>query len=67
MSGFTVTTLDEIEPLDDGRTPLKPVRHQLGITAFGVNAWTARAAGDRMKFRNAAASGLRDSRVRAIG
>jgi quercetin dioxygenase-like cupin family protein len=48
VGGFTVTKLDEIEPLDDGRTPLKPVRHRLGITAFGVNAWTAAAAGDRM-------------------
>lgn len=48
VSGFAVTTLDEIDPLEDGRTPLKPVRHRLGITAFGVNAWTAREAGDRM-------------------
>jgi tetratricopeptide (TPR) repeat protein len=34
--------------MDDGRAPMRPVRHHLGITAFGVNAWTAKAAGDRI-------------------
>jgi hypothetical protein len=48
MSGYTVAHLDEIEELDDGRCPWRPVRHHLGITAFGVNAWTAREAGDRV-------------------
>ncbi len=48
MTGFALAKLDEIDQLDDGRTPLTPVRHRLGITAFGVNAWIARAAGDRM-------------------
>ncbi len=48
MSGYAVATLDEIEEVDDGRCPFRPVRHHLGITAFGVNAWTARDAGDRI-------------------
>ena len=48
MGGYAVAHLDEIEELDDGRSPLRPVRHHLGITAFGVNAWTARKAGDRI-------------------
>jgi hypothetical protein len=48
MSGYAVAHLDEIEELDDGRCPSRPVRHHLGITAFGVNAWTAREAGDRI-------------------
>ena len=34
--------------LDDGRCPYRPVRHHFGITSFGVNAWTARDAGDRI-------------------
>ena len=41
MSDYTVTKLDEIEEVTDGRCPWRPVRHQLGITAFGVNAFTA--------------------------
>lgn len=48
MSRYAVTHLDEIEELDDGREPLRPVRHHLGITAFGVNAWTGREVGDRI-------------------
>jgi hypothetical protein len=45
---YAVAKLDEIEELDDGRVPMRPVRHHLGITAFGVNAFTGREAGDRI-------------------
>ena len=48
MSRYAVAHLDEIDELSDGREPWRPVRHQLGITAFGVNAWTGRQAGDRI-------------------
>ena len=48
MSGYAVAHLDDIDEIDDGRCPWRPVRHHFGITAFGVNAWTARAAGDRI-------------------
>jgi len=48
MSGYAVAHLDEIDEVDDGRCPWRPVRHHLGITSFGVNAWTARDAGDRI-------------------
>ncbi len=48
MSKHAVARLDEIELQDDGREPYRPVRHHFGITAFGVTAWTARAAGDRI-------------------
>ncbi len=48
MSGYTVARLDEIDELDDGREPFRPVRHYLGITAFGVNAWTGHGRGDRI-------------------
>ena len=45
MSGYAVTHLDE---LDDGRSPMRPIRHHFGITSFGVNAWTASDSGDRI-------------------
>jgi tetratricopeptide (TPR) repeat protein len=48
MSGYTMAHLDEIDEITDGRCPWRPVRHHFGITSFGVNAWTARAAGDRI-------------------
>ena len=48
MSGYAVAHLDEIDELDDGREPYRPVRHPLGITAFGVNSWTGHNAGDRI-------------------
>ena len=45
---YVVAHLDQIEELTDGREPWRPVRHHLGITAFGVNTWTGHAAGDRI-------------------
>jgi tetratricopeptide (TPR) repeat protein len=48
MSGYAVAHLDEIAEISDGREPLRPVRHHLGITSFGINAWTGRNAGDRL-------------------
>ncbi len=48
MSGYTVAHLEEIDELDDGRGPWRPVRHHFGITGFGINTWTAREAGDRI-------------------
>jgi tetratricopeptide (TPR) repeat protein len=40
--------LDEIEPLPalDGELQWKPVRHALGIDAFGINAYRAEKEGD---------------------
>jgi hypothetical protein len=43
-----VALLDDIEEVHDGRCPFRPVRHHLGIMAFGVNSWTAENAGDRI-------------------
>jgi tetratricopeptide (TPR) repeat protein len=45
---YEVAQLDQIDELTDGREPWRPVRHHLGIKAFGVNAWTGRDAGDRI-------------------
>lgn len=46
MDDFAVANIDEIDELVDAGCLYRPVRHHLGITAFGVTAWTARAAGD---------------------
>jgi hypothetical protein len=46
MAGYTVAHLDDIEELPDVGCHYRPIRHHLGITAFGVTAWAAHAAGD---------------------
>jgi tetratricopeptide (TPR) repeat protein len=48
MSGYAVVHVDDIPEQDDGQVPMRSVRHHLGISGFGVNAWTARNVGDRM-------------------
>ena len=48
MSGYQVAHLDDIEELDDGRQPYRPVRHHFGITSFGMTAWTGRETGDQI-------------------
>jgi hypothetical protein len=48
MSGYQVARLEEIEELDDGRQPYRPVRHHFGIRSFGMTAWTGREKGDRI-------------------
>jgi tetratricopeptide (TPR) repeat protein len=48
VSGYTVVKLDDIEEMSDGREPWRPIRHHLGIQAFGINSWTAHDAGDRI-------------------
>jgi tetratricopeptide (TPR) repeat protein len=45
---YAVAHLAEIEEMTDGREPWQPIRHHLGIRAFGINAWTGHAAGDRI-------------------
>jgi tetratricopeptide (TPR) repeat protein len=48
MARFGVARLDEIDEIDDGRCPFRPIRHHFGIMAFGVTALTAHADGDRI-------------------
>ena len=48
MADYAVAHFEEIEEVTDGRCPLRPVRHHFGISSFGINAWTAREAGDRI-------------------
>jgi len=48
VKGWELVHVDDVPELNDGRCPFRPVRHHLGIRAFGVNAWTAHEAGDRI-------------------
>lgn len=48
MASPKLARLDEIDEIDDGRCPFRPVRHHFGIMTFGVTAMTARSDGDRL-------------------
>ncbi len=48
MDGYAVAHVDEMADIDDGRAPMRAVRHQFGITSFGVNAWIGGQAGARI-------------------
>jgi tetratricopeptide (TPR) repeat protein len=48
MSDYAAAHLEEIDEINDGREPWRPVRHHFGITSFGVNTWTGHEAGDRI-------------------
>jgi hypothetical protein len=48
MSDYAVAQLNEIEEVTDGRCASRPIRLHFGIASFGINAWTAREAGDRI-------------------
>jgi hypothetical protein len=43
-----VAHLNDMEESADAGCHYLPIRHHLGITAFGVTAWTARSAGERV-------------------
>jgi hypothetical protein len=49
-AGYVTAHLDAVEPIvfhSDDEPDWKPLRHDLGIGAFGVNAWVAKAVGDQ--------------------
>jgi tetratricopeptide (TPR) repeat protein len=46
MADFSVAHLDDIEEFEDDGSHYRPIRHQLGISAFGVTAWSGHAVGD---------------------
>lgn len=48
MKGWQAVHVDEVETYDDGRCPFRALRHHLGIRAFGLTAWPAARAGDRL-------------------
>jgi len=43
---FTIAHLDDIDRVDNDGMIWRPVRRTLGVSAFGINAYTAIAAGD---------------------
>ena len=46
---YRVATIDELHDIPYRQdTHMRPVRHHLGINAFGSNAWTAANEGDRL-------------------
>ena len=50
MSGYEILSLDDLQrvPQRGGGELLRPLRRQLGFRAFGVNAWSADAVGDKL-------------------
>jgi tetratricopeptide (TPR) repeat protein len=48
MSGYGVVHLAGVDEIEYGGTRWRPVGHLLGLTAFGINAWVAIRAGDRI-------------------
>ena len=48
MAEYATAKIEEVEEVSDGRVPMRPIRSHLGITSFGINAFTGREAGDRL-------------------
>jgi hypothetical protein len=48
IASYGIAHLDDIDEIEDGRCPYRPVRHHFGITTFGATTWTAKSAGDRI-------------------
>ncbi|HET9852758.1 MAG TPA: hypothetical protein VFP56_09660 [Candidatus Limnocylindrales bacterium] len=46
MSRYATALLDDIEEVSDAGAFYRPIRHALGISAFGVTAWSGHSAGD---------------------
>ena len=49
-NGYEILSLDDLDrvPYRGSGEVLRPLRHRLGFQAFGVNAWSAEAAGDKL-------------------
>ena len=58
---YRVSTVDELQDIAYRQdTHMRPVRHHLGITAFGTNAWTAANVGDRLMPEHAEDEGIEE-------
>jgi len=58
---YRATTVDELQDIAYRQdTHMRPVRHHLGITAFGTNAWTAAEVGDRLMPEHAEDEGIEE-------
>jgi quercetin dioxygenase-like cupin family protein len=49
-SGYEILSIDDLDSYDTtaGSQRLRPIARRLGFEPFGVNAWTAEAAGDQV-------------------
>ena len=58
---YRVATVDELQDIAYRQeTHMRPVRHHLGISAFGTNAWTAARQGDRLMPEHAEDEGIEE-------
>ena len=58
---YRVATVDELQDIPYREdTHMRPVRHHLGITAFGTNAWTSTNVGDRLMPEHAEDEGIEE-------
>jgi quercetin dioxygenase-like cupin family protein len=48
VTAYSIKRFDEIDEIDDGGAPYRPVRQHFGITSFGVSSFTGRKTGDRI-------------------
>jgi hypothetical protein len=48
MAEYKVTHLDDLDYFEYRETRTGRIRHELGITAFGINSWLGPNAGDRV-------------------
>lgn len=48
LDSARIARLDEVEPIHVAGGLYQPLRRLLGVRAFGINAYTARAAGDQL-------------------
>jgi hypothetical protein len=48
MARFAVAHLDDVGEREDAGRHFRPIRLQLGITAFGATTWTAHAGGEQI-------------------
>jgi tetratricopeptide (TPR) repeat protein len=46
VSRWLVARLEDIPLVDDGRVPMRMVRHHFDLQAFGLNAWVSRGPGE---------------------
>lgn len=58
---YRIATVDDVRPMAHRQeTFMRPVRHHLGISAFGTNAWVAAEAGDRLMPEHAEDPGIEE-------
>jgi len=58
---YRIATVDELQDISYRQdTHMRPVRHHLGITAFGTNAWTSTKEGDRLMPEHAEDEGVEE-------